>query len=93
MKTGYNGRRRFSLKFPDGSISRYGCCDPKIDSGRTILWDGDKSYWLVQELCDCQFEAIPNFLIPDGTMASLGYYDKEHEEWMPVNEFYGRYFK
>lgn len=94
MKTGYNGRKRFSLKFPDGSIQRWGCCDQNADSGRTIehvvLHD---EYWLVQELHGENFPEPAGVLIPKGTMVCNGYYDHEHDDWLPVDRYYEQYIE
>lgn len=84
--TGVFGRKRFSLKFPDGSIRRFGCCDPKIDSGRDIA-ERDGRYFLVQDLCGQDFPRVEPELLPEGTLITSGYYDKEHGEWVALKDF------
>jgi len=93
MKTGYNGRRRFSLKYPDGRIERWGCCDPKIDSGRTIKEHPGGNLYLHQDLCGCVFDVAGTVILTEEVMACNGYYDHEHDGWIPVREFYERFVK
>lgn len=91
MKTGYNGRKRFSLFYPWG-IERWGCCDPKIDSGRTIVKRGD-DFLLVQEQHGEGFPPAVDVALPPETKACNGYYDHEHDGWLPVREYYERFMK
>lgn len=88
--TGCNNKRRFSLKYPDGTIARFGSCDPKIDDGREIINDKKcaythETYFLVQG----QPLLFPHFseIIYDGTLWTNGYYDKEHDGWKPPSEW------
>jgi len=48
---GVDGKKRFSIKYPDGRIERYGTCDPKEDERFDILKGeilGVDKYFLTQ---------------------------------------------
>jgi hypothetical protein len=79
-------RYRFTLKLPDGTLERYGCCDPKIDSGRNII-ESFGSHWLVQRHIGEEHPPVWPTRIMEGTTVANGYYDHEHDEFVPVAEF------
>lgn len=93
MKTGYNGRRRFSLLYPDGRIERWGCCDPKIDSGRTIKEHPGGILYLTQDTRGLPFGPVDTLPLVEEIKACNGYYDHEHDGWIPVREYYERFVK
>lgn len=79
-------RYRFTVKLPDGTLQRYGCCDPKIDSGRNLIESYDQ-HWLVQRHVGEEHPPIPPQRMPPGTTVANGYYDHEHDTFVPVADF------
>ena len=75
-------RHRFSVKYPDGTIHRFGCCDPHNDTGRKII-EKDGKFYLVSDPHGEGFASIKPKLLEPGTLVANGYYDKEHDEWKP----------
>ena len=75
--TGTSGdmKPRFSLKMPDGTIRRFGTCNPKDDDNYIVV--GRVLHHLDLER---SFPRTTEFL-PEGTMITSGYYDHEHGEW------------
>lgn len=82
--TGCNNKRRFSLKYPDGTIARFGSCDPKIDDGRKIR-NVDGQFYLDQS--QDGFAFVCEGPLPIGTLWRNGYYDSEHDELKPLSEW------
>lgn len=81
--TGCLNKRRFSLKFPDGIIDRFGCCDPKVDDRRNIV----SGHLIHQDLRGEEYPDIRQTKLPDGTLWTNGYYDKEHDGWKPLADW------
>lgn len=80
-------RPRFTIKYPDGTMKRFGCCDPKIDSGRTIVFC-DGRYELIQYHQGESHPPIAPEVLAAGTLAANGYYNHEHDKFVPVEEFW-----
>jgi hypothetical protein len=91
--TGCNNKRRFSLKYPDGAVERFGSCDPKEDDDRIVVHlakfgaEGAGVFYL----CHPNVSHIHGFdkrrEIPHGTLWANGYYDHEHDGWKPLSEW------
>ena len=73
-------KRRFSLKYPDGKIERYGSCDPKDDDRRNVS-DGNGGFYLIHLNKDASLPPIGSEKLPEGTLWTNGYYDSEHDGW------------
>lgn len=80
------GRSRFSIKFPDGTIQRFGCCNPKVDDGRIIV-QKDGEFFLRQELHGEDLPPVEDIPLPLGCLVTNGYYDHEHDGWIPITHF------
>lgn len=100
---GTDGKRRFSIKYPDGRIERYGTCDPKEDERFGIVcieeWYREplaeegitgKRFFLAQYQKDDINYTQPirqRFLLPDGVLVANGYYNNEHDEFITPEEW------
>ncbi len=83
-KYGVNGKRRFSLKYPDGTIRSFGTCDTKdINDNKGIVSDvNQRDYWLIDyenEMC--------NEVLLIGTLATNGFYENEWDGWVSLEDF------
>jgi hypothetical protein len=77
-------RRRFSLKYPDGRVERFGCCNPQEDDNRDIVG----THFLVhKDKRGPEYPDIGQTKLPEGTLWTNGYYDKEHDGWKPLSEW------
>ena len=85
-RTGCLNRPRFTIRLPIGDMLRWGCCDPKQDSGRKIIAVGDE-FHLVQFHQGEFHPPVKPFVIPKGSLVANGYYDKEHDEFVTPEEF------
>lgn len=83
---GINGKKRFSLKYPDGRIRRYGTHDPKDDERKDLRIEDGIAYLVHYDLDSYKVERFKDAL-PDGTLATNGYYDYEHDGWTTIEEF------
>jgi len=86
IMTGCLSKRRFSLKYPDGWIERFGSCDPKEDDRREIGRSCD-SYFLRHHDIVNSAICLGSEQLPKGTLWTNGYYDKEHDGWKPMEEW------
>jgi hypothetical protein len=95
FKTGFgcDGKKRFSVKYPDGTIFRTGTCDPKEDERHAIVESeilGVPKFFLVQYQQDDYLYEQPEkqrTLLPDGALIANGFYDKEHDEFVSPSEW------
>ena len=79
-------RKRFSLKYPDGTIARFGSHNCHNDDGRNLaIRDGN--VYLESDMHSQEHPAIMPVLLPPETQAANGYYDYEWDRWVPVKEF------
>ena len=81
---GCNNKRRFSLKYPDGRIERFGSCDPKEDDGRNIEFGNGETYLMQSQ---AGFAFVPPKLLHPDTLWTNGYYESEHDGWKPLSEW------
>ncbi len=85
--TGCNNKRRFSLKYPDGRIERYGSCDPKIDDGRTIMKLKTSGGWFMSQGQPESFPDLGTIHLDSNVMWTNGYYDHEHDGWKRLEDW------
>jgi hypothetical protein len=85
--TGTMNRHRFSLKYADGTIRRFGCCDPKVDDNYDVD-EFDGVFFLVhKDKRGDDYSEVGREVIPMDTLATNGYYDHEHDGWIPIWNF------
>jgi len=84
--TGCLNKRRFSLKYPDGRIERYGDCNPQSDDRREIM-QSDGKFYLHHISHGNLASTIGSVELPAGTEWTNGYYDTEHDGWKPMEEW------
>lgn len=83
MKFGTDNKYRFTIKYPDGTTERYGTCNHKDLNDNRVIEHYDLGYLLVNK-----DNPDLNKWLPTDAEISWGYYDAEHDEFMPVSEFY-----
>ena len=82
--TGCLNRKRFSLKYPDGHIERYGCCNPQEDDNMDI----SGLYLRHKDKRGNEYPDVESAIrLPEETLWTNGYYDKEHDGWKPLGEW------
>ena len=101
-KYGTEGKKRFTIKYHDGTIFQTGTCDPKQDERFDIIrtaspiqnnegsFQYDIQYWLVQyQKDDYDYSQPPKerTLLPDGTLVANGYYDHEWDEFVTPEQW------
>ena len=79
---GVDKKPRFSIKRPDGTIRRFGTCDPR-DNDRASIVEIQGKYYLSLVLYEGhnKLEALP-----EGYLVTNGYYDHEHTGWITPEE-------
>lgn len=82
-------KKRFSVKYPDGKVERFGTCREEEDERYDIVcWNG--LHFLTQfQLHDTDYSQPPKhrILLPEGTLIANGYYDHEHDIWATPQEW------
>lgn len=88
-KFGVDGKKRFSVRHPDGTIQRFGTCNPDEDERFDINhWNG--LYFLVQYQqhdIDYSQPEKQRALLPKGSLIANGFYDHEHDEFVTPEQF------
>ena len=79
-------KNRFSLKYPECQIDRYGDCNPQSDDVREIR-KLDGKFWLVHQKNNDVSVTLAWYSLPEGTLWTNGYYDKEHDGWKSLSEW------
>ena len=80
---GVDKKPRFSIKCPDGSIIRFGTCDPR-DQDRASIVEIEGDYYLSRSLMDGKYEKLE--LLTNEHFVTNGYYDHEHTGWVTPKE-------
>ena len=88
-KYGVDGKRRFTIKYPDGALKQMGTCNPdESERFNIILWDG------LPFLCqypkdDFDYSQKPTerTYLNKGTLVANGYYEKEWDEFVSPEEW------
>jgi hypothetical protein len=82
-------KKRFTVKYPDGTIKQFGTCREDEDERYGILeWNG--LYFLAQyHLDDINYEREPKNkeLLPEGTTVTDDYYEREWGEFLSPKEW------
>jgi len=82
-------KKRFTVKYPDGTVFRTGTCREEEDERFGIeYWNG--LYFLTQyQLNDIDYSQPPKerTLLPDGALVANGYYDNEHDEFVSPQDW------
>jgi hypothetical protein len=100
-RVGVDNKKRFSIKYPDGTIFRTGTCNPKEDERFDVIEqpqkrDGENGietysqYVLAKYLKDDFDYSQPDIgrtLLPEGTLIANGYYSHEHDEFVTPEEW------
>ena len=100
-RTGVDNKKRFSIKFPDGTIRRFGTCDPNDDERYDIIEvkqkrDGANGIEIYSQYVLAKYQKDDldysqpekgRELLPDGTLVADGFYDAEHTEFVSPKEW------
>ncbi|MEK7500430.1 MAG: hypothetical protein AAB649_07585 [Patescibacteria group bacterium] len=87
---GTEGKKRFSLKYGEGNVVRFGTCDPNDDERMDIVRDELGQFFLVQYQKGATGYAEPpkqRTKLPEDVLATNGYYDHEHDGWRELQDF------
>lgn len=88
-KFGVDGKKRFTIKYPYDTISRFGTCDPKEDERFDIVEKNGEFYLVQYQHRDYDYSQPEKqrALLPEGTLIANGYYDHEHDEFVSPKEW------
>lgn len=92
-KFGTDGKKRFTIKYPYGTISRFGTCDEREDERFGIVESeilGVTKYFLVQYQhrdTDYSQPEKQRALLPEGTLVANGYYAEENDDFVSPQEW------
>jgi hypothetical protein len=93
---GVDNKKRFTIKYPDGTVFRTGTCDPKEDERHDIIAQPQKrdgangtetylQYVLTQYQKDDFDYSQPEkqrTLVPEGALVANGYYNHEWDDFV-----------
>jgi hypothetical protein len=86
-KYGVEDKPRFSVKWPNQTIERFGTCDPN-DQDRSYITKIQSNIYLIKV---GKTGVVDPILLTEDVKVTNGYYDHEHEEWITPQEFLNQF--
>lgn len=88
-KYGVDGKKRFTIRYPDGTTESFGTCDPNDDERMAIEIRDGLPFLVKYERGDLDYSkrSVERTLLPKGTLVANGYYDYEWDEFVSPHDF------
>jgi len=82
-------KKRFTVKYPDGTVFRTGTCREEEDERFGIEYRNGLYFLTQYQLNDIDYSQPPKerTLLPDGALVANGYYDSDHDKFVSPEEW------